>query len=217
MARVSEVVVGAVFGMLTVVAIGISYSRVGRKTVCYCLCGEVRQVWLNKLGTPTLGCHTCMAEALRLSSVTHGARQGRQTTPTYTSWQSMWKRCTDPNHNSFYYYRDKQPPASWRSFEKFLEDMGERPNNKTLERLDNSKCYSAENCIWADSKVQGRNRSHVKLYTDGEHVLSLREIAVLLGKNYGSLWYQLFEKKLEVTTVLGGNWKTIKKETDATV
>jgi len=43
-------------------------------------------------------------------------------------------------------------------FENFLVDMGERPDGATLDRVDNQRGYFPENCRWADSKTQSRNR-----------------------------------------------------------
>jgi hypothetical protein len=46
----------------------------------------------------------------------------------------------------------------WDSFLNFLEDMGERPEGMTLDRIDNSKGYSPENCRWVTKQVQNANR-----------------------------------------------------------
>lgn len=47
----------------------------------------------------------------------------------------------------------------WLKFENFLADMGECPDGHTLDRKENSKGYSPDNCRWATQKTQAENRT----------------------------------------------------------
>ena len=46
----------------------------------------------------------------------------------------------------------------WENFLGFVEDMGERPEDLTLDRVDVDGSYSAENCRWATYSQQNSNR-----------------------------------------------------------
>jgi hypothetical protein len=84
---------------------------------------------------------------------------GMCSTKTYKSWEMMIQRCTNPAHDSYPDYggRGITVDPRWRDFAAFLEDMGERPEGKTLDRIDPERGYEPGQCRWATQAEQVRN------------------------------------------------------------
>ena len=89
--------------------------------------------------------------------VTHGKTGSKE----YSIWVNMKQRCLNPNNTSWRNYggRGITICKRWLKFENFYADMGERPKGLTLDRIDNDKGYSPQNCRWTTMKVQALNRS----------------------------------------------------------
>lgn len=98
--------------------------------------------------------------------------------PTYTSWVAMRRRCLDPKNKCWDDYggRGIRVCERWADFQKFLEDMGERPDGTSIERRDYNGDYTPENCYWATNKEQIANRRRgmrvgdIRVVGDGETV-----------------------------------------------
>jgi len=111
-------------------------------------------------------------------------RHGMTGTPTYGSWSTMRNRCSEKNLEKRKWYLDKGITVCERwqnSFEAFLEDMGVRPDNTSIDRIDNSDGYSPENCRWATPTEQSRNRCSNYLIEHNGETLCLTEWAERTG------------------------------------
>lgn len=79
----------------------------------------------------------------------------------YSIWVVMIQRCTNPNDKKWKDYgaRGISVCDRWaNSFAAFYEDMGDRPKGLQLDRIDNDKGYSKDNCRWATGHQQSINR-----------------------------------------------------------
>lgn len=72
----------------------------------------------------------------------------------------MISRCEDPNSDNYAIYggRGIRVCERWHDMNNFLEDMGERPDGMTLDRVDVEGNYEPGNCRWATTKEQNSNR-----------------------------------------------------------
>lgn len=98
----------------------------------------------------------------------------------YKSWYRMVSRCYSQNNASFEHYQKRgiEVCVEWRySFENFLVwalDNG-WDASLSLDRIDNDKGYSPDNCRWATMKQQGRNRSSCLYITHNGETKCLME------------------------------------------
>jgi hypothetical protein len=91
---------------------------------------------------------------------------------TWRVWTNIRSRCNHKGRSDYAHYgaRGIRVCAEWRSYARFLADMGPRPSEKhTIDRLDNDRGYEPGNCRWATMLEQENNRrNNIKLTHDGE-------------------------------------------------
>lgn len=179
--------VGQRFSFLTV----LEYAGATQDTggcalwLCVCDCGRRKIIRGTDLRRGRAKSCTCKRnELIGKSNRTHGATIGKNETPEYRIWCGMKERCYRKRHPHYVYYggRGIKVCNRWRnSFENFLKDMGERPANLSLDRIDNDKDYCKSNCRWATAKEQHRNTRSNRLLNYNGQTKTLIEWSEIVG------------------------------------
>lgn len=174
---------GKKYGKLTV----LEYSHVKRGVhwKCLCDCGNATVVSGHHLRAGTTTSCGCLQ---RISN-------GMSGSPVYKVWQAMKTRCYSEKCRHYKNYGARGITVSDRwleSFNHFYKDMGDKPfEGATLERKDNSKGYSKDNCKWATRREQMANTRTSRLLTHNGETKCMSQWASDIGIDTKTLAYRL--------------------------
>jgi len=157
MPRPTTFVVGQKYGHLTAII-----RLLNREAFFMCDCGSWTIAYEGHVQRGRIVSCGCIHRQRTSSALSaRQTKHGLFGTPTYVVWNSMNQRCNNPNTRAFPRYggRGIKVCDEWKTFEGFLADMGTVPQGLTLERVDNDKGYSKQNCIWAPMADQANNKS----------------------------------------------------------
>lgn len=162
-----KILTGMTFGKLSIGAYA-GKCRSGKSLwVGTCECGDVRTYRTgNLMAGQATQCRKCQ-------NTTHGHTKAKErvgTSLSYRSWDAMRARCSKPNNISYPYYggRGIKVCERWLDFKNFIEDMGERPEGLTLDRIDVNKDYEPGNCRWATGSEQALNKRNTTPWNKGK-------------------------------------------------
>lgn len=162
---------------------------------CVCDCGNTKYVSANNLKSGnTKSCGCLGAENKPPVHIAHGMSRSK----LYHIWVAMKQRCENPNDRNFLRYggRGICVCKEWGAFGPFMKwalSNGYVEGKTDIDRKDNDKGYSPENCRFISHKENLMN-THRKLHDviRGEDI-TLSEAADKYGIHY-RLIYQRYKR-----------------------
>lgn len=155
----------------TVVDVVKREGRTKYELQCLCNCGKTFYIYPYMFGKPMYkSCGCLKVKKINNYNRSHGGSKH----PLYQLYLSMVQRCYKPNHKAYASYggRGITVCQEWldnpQNFYEWVESIGGRPEGYTLDRIDNSKGYSPDNCKFVSMHEQARNkRSNLQLTHNG--------------------------------------------------
>ena len=132
--------------------------------------------------------------------ITHGHTVGGVASPTYRVWHGVLQRCLCPTDTAYASYGgrgvkvcDRWNPSAGGSFQNFLDDMGERPPDKSLDKdiHGDGMLYSRETCCWATKAEQSRATRRTRLFTFEGRTQCYQDWAIELGISWTTIAYRV--------------------------
>lgn len=194
---------GKRFGRLTVI------SRCDDKSgkiswLCKCDCGNVKNISAGHLTSGDIKSCGCLFKELNhKTAVKHGMTED----PLYHRFTAMISRCECKTDNSYKYYgaRGITVCDEWRHDFKAFYDWSMKNGyapNLSIDRIDNNKGYSPDNCRWTTNSVQQNNkRTNVFIEYKGKRQ-TLTQWSRELKISYKTLKKRLVENEWSMEKVL---------------
>lgn len=191
-AKLPDIIAGHTYGRLTAIhKIALKKgSRIRPHWICKCACGNTKTIDQTHLKRQqTLSCGCLQKERAAQAQFKHGLALTR----IHNAWRGMMRRCYDSSSSRYERYggRGITVCEEWHKFEQFVIDMYPAIPNTTLDRIDNEKGYSKDNCRWATRHEQANNTCRNKMVEFCGKIYTIAQLSRFLNCSVGKLRYRI--------------------------
>lgn len=183
---------GRIFGRLEVIEFDREKTKRKAYWKCKCICGNITSTRGDRLQSnrvKSCGCYKSEIDAIKVQKNHKHKMSG---TPIYTRWVGIKERCYNKNSNCYYRYGGRGITIcnEWKNdfmnFYNWCINNGYK-KNLSIDRIDNSKGYSPENCRFATNKMQCNNRRTNIILEYNNKKFTIKELSELSGLSIKTL------------------------------
>lgn len=175
-------ITGQKFNYLTAIKIE---SRNPLKWLCLCDCGNTHVVRAGNLMHGKVKSCGCLQK--------HGnPKHNMSYTRLYRIYHGILRRCYNNHEDAYARYGGSgllmcdEWKEDFMAFVNWANRSGYN-DSLTIDRIDNAKGYSPDNCRWADKKTQSNNRRNCIMFTHNGKTQTLKQWCEEMGLNYGTV------------------------------
>lgn len=183
---------GRQFGRLTVVTWVPTHNRIP-EWICDCSCGERTIVPADRLTRVRGNTKSCGCLRKEPWARKHGDKGSR----LYSVWSAMKKRCYQVGSINYHNYGGRGIVLcddwrdDYRAFKVWAMANGYE-EGLSIDRIDNDKGYSPENCRWTTRTENNRNRRNTRTISVHGETLYWSEAAKRYGISYDTLKMRIY-------------------------
>ena len=193
----AEDLTGKQFGNFTVIGKAPDYIRKNGKHVrrweCKCICGNIRYLTKTALKRGAQNSCGCIKPKRIIGKrLENGVNHGDSHKRLHNTWLGMKARCFNKNEPRYKWYGERgiivcdEWKNDYLAFKEWALNNGY--NDKlTIDRIDNNKGYTPENCRWVDMKTQQNNRRNNHYITFRSETHTIMQWSEITGISYGTI------------------------------
>ena len=186
---------GQRFGRLTVVSRSENAKNGNSRWACKCSCGNnitTERSSLIQGKTRSCGCY--QSDRTKEAHFKHGLRHHK----LYHVWAGLKDRCSNSKNKAYNHYGNRGITVceEWREdYSKFYIWAIENgyAEDLTIDRIDNNKGYTPDNCQWVDMKTQANNKRSNCIITYNNETKTLTQWAEQLDMKFDTLKCRLYK------------------------